>query len=130
MTEDHLTNTPLRCINCKGNHASSHKECNTCRIRLGLKPIPHKTEGTHKKNTTNHSQNQPPKLNHKRKEKGKGKDTESPNDRDPSTRDIRLSSTDITSLLANNPTRSEQHEHTVKLIHNQAKEKLIIKIPA
>ncbi len=69
-------------------------------------------------------------MNHKRKEKGKGKDTESPHDRDPSTGDIGLSSANITSLLANNPTRSEQCEHTVKLIHNQAKEKLTIKIPA
>ena len=28
-TEEHQTNTPLQCVNCKGNHASSHKECNT-----------------------------------------------------------------------------------------------------
>ncbi len=32
-------------------------------------------------------------------------------------------------LLANNPSQTEQHEHMAKLIHNQAKNKLIIKIP-
>src|SRR5258708_26918910 len=28
LTEDHPTDSPLRCINCKGNYASSHKQCN------------------------------------------------------------------------------------------------------
>src|SRR5258708_38712192 len=49
-TKDHLTDTPLWCINCKGNHNSLHKECNTHRIRLGLKPIPNKNADTSKEN--------------------------------------------------------------------------------
>ncbi len=69
-TEDHLTDANLRCINCKGNHASSHKECNTHHIRLGLKPIPHKAEGQHRKTPTNHNHNQPPKPNSRKKGKG------------------------------------------------------------
>src|SRR5258708_34817452 len=55
-----------------------------------------------------------PKTEPQEKEKCKGKDTESPHDRDLSTGDIRLSSANITLLLPNNPTRSEQHKHTEK----------------
>ncbi len=127
---DHPEDTPECCVNCKGNHASSHKECNTCHIRLRLKPIPHKSENTQKKNQLNHKKDLPTRPNQKRKEKGKGKENDCTCDNNPITENIGLSNADITSLLANNPTRSEQREHMAKLIHNQAKEKLTIKIPA
>src|SRR5260370_19869646 len=39
-TEDHPANEKPRCVNCKGDHPSDHKACNTRQIRLGLKPIP------------------------------------------------------------------------------------------
>ena len=121
---------PPQCINCKGSHASSHKECNTRQIRMGLKPIPAKSENTHKKNQNNQSQEQPQKMNHRRREKGKGKEIESTWDTAPPTENIGLSNADITSLLANNLSQVEQCKHTARLIHNQAKEKLTIKILA
>src|SRR5258708_26032414 len=129
-TDNHPTDAPLHCINCKGNHDSSHKECNTQRIRLGLKPIPHKNIDTNKKAQNNPDKNQPPRPNQRRKENEKGKERESLRERDPITKNIGLSNDDITALLANNPSQTKQHEHMAKLIHNQAKDKLTIKIPA
>ncbi len=67
--------------------------------------------------------------NQRRKEKEKGKERELPQERDPISENISLSDSNITSLPANNPSWTEQHEHTAKLIHNQAKDKLTIKIP-
>ena len=130
QTDEHPDDLPQWCVNCKGNHTSSHKECNTQCIRLGLKPIPHKNETAHKKNQPGTKKDQPPRTSQKRKEKGKGKESEHMCDNDPVTENIGLLSADITSLLTNNPTWSEQHEHTAKLIHNQAREKLTIKLPA
>ena len=58
-TDDHPPDLPTQCVNCKGNHDSWFKECNTCRIRLGLKPIPHKNMDTHKKSQNNSAKDQP-----------------------------------------------------------------------
>ena len=127
-TEDHLTDTPLWCVNCKGNHDSLHKECNTHRIRLGLKPIPNKNMDTNKRTQNNSSKDPHPGLNQRGKEKGKGKEREPPQERDLISENIGLSN-DNMSLLANNPSWIEQCKHTAKLIHNQAKDKLTIKIP-
>src|SRR5260370_29111096 len=38
-TEDHLMTEAVKCVNCKGDHLSDHKACNTRHICLGLKPI-------------------------------------------------------------------------------------------
>src|SRR6266436_5009596 len=97
---------------------------------MGLKPIPAKSENTHKKNQNNQSQEQPQKINHNRKEKGKRKEIEPTQDTALPTENIGLLNANITTLLANNPSQVEQHEHTARLIHNQAKEKLTIKILA
>src|SRR5260370_25474457 len=39
-TEDHPAAEGPRCVNCKWDHPSDHKACNTRHIQLGLKPIP------------------------------------------------------------------------------------------
>ena len=127
-TEEHPLDAPLWCVNYKGNHNSSYKECNTCRVRMGLKPVPHKNTDTPKKSQNNSDKDCSPGSNQRRKEKRK--DREIPQERDPITKNISLSNTDITTLLANNPSWIEQQEHTAKLIHNQAKDRLMIKILA
>src|SRR5258708_10901613 len=38
--DDHPSNEKLKCVNCKGEHPSDHKLCNTRQIQLGLKLIP------------------------------------------------------------------------------------------
>ncbi len=83
-------------------------------------------------NTNKKTQNkeQLPKLNQRRKEKGKEKERETPQDNNLLSKNLGLSNDDITMLLASNVSQMEQHKHTAKIIHNQAKEKLTIKIPA
>jgi len=71
---------------------------------LGLKPIPHKNEGSQKKNQPNSNKDQHPRPNQRRKEKGKGKERETTQERELVTDNISLSNTNITTLLANNPT--------------------------
>jgi len=74
-------------------------------------------------NTNKKTQNkeQLPKLNQRRKEKGKEKERETPQDNNLLSKNLGLSNDDITMLLASNVSQ---------MIHNQAKEKLTIKIPA
>ncbi len=94
---------------------------------MGLKPIPHQGTNTNKKTQ---NKEQLPKLNQRRKEKGKEKERETPQDNNPLSKNLGLSNDDITMLLASNMSQMEQHKHVAKIIHNQAKEKLMIKIPA
>ncbi len=42
-TDEHPAEEKPKCINCKGDHTSNNKECNTRRNSLGMKPIPVKT---------------------------------------------------------------------------------------
>src|SRR5258708_35295133 len=98
-----------------------------CRIRMGLKPIPHQGTNANKK-TQNKEQLLKP--NQRRKEKGKEKERETPQDNNLLSENLGLSNNEITMLLASNVSQTEQHEHIAKIIHNQAKEKLTNKIPA
>ncbi len=43
-TNTHPTNLPLRCINCRKEHASNYVNCNRRRRLLGLNPLPDTTE--------------------------------------------------------------------------------------
>ena len=64
-TKEHPSDTPLRCINCKGNHNSSHRECNTQRVRMGLKPVPCKNSDTPKKPQHNYNKDQQSRISQK-----------------------------------------------------------------
>src|SRR5260370_120852 len=91
---------------------------------MGLKPIPQKHASMHKKTQHKQRKEQTQKQTQKKKDKGKGSGKEMSRDKDATIVNIRLSNDDITTLLANNPTPSEQHENTTKIIHNQTLEKL------
>ncbi len=105
-TEEHPSDAPPQCVNCKGNHNSSYRECNTCRVRMGLKLVPHKNADTPKKPQNNSNKDHSPRSNQRSKEKGKNRET--PQERDPITENISLSNADITVLLANNPSQIKQ----------------------
>ena len=52
-TDKHPPDEKLKCVNCKGEHLSNHKACNTRWIRLGLKPIPTTSEKSQQRNIKN-----------------------------------------------------------------------------
>src|SRR5260221_14760905 len=97
---------------------------------MGLKPVPQKNSDPPKKSQNNYDKDQQSRPSQKQKEKEKGKERETTQERDPITKNIGLSNADITMLLAKNPSQIEQCKHTAKLIHNQVKDKLTIKILA
>src|SRR5260370_7301378 len=45
--EEHPPSKGPKCINCKQDHPTNHKACNTRHIQLGLKPIPNPHEKPH-----------------------------------------------------------------------------------
>jgi len=103
--EDHLQEEKHNCVNCKGEHLSNHKECNACRNRLGLKPIPSNKDKL---------QTNIPKHKHK------GKDKRMPNtldNRKESTPDVRLTNEEISNIMQADNLPQAIKENTVRFIH-------------
>jgi hypothetical protein len=68
-TNTHPTDLPLRCVNCRKDHASNYVNCNHRRRLLGLNPLPETLETTKKpgKNTGKKSNNKPKPNNSREK---------------------------------------------------------------
>ena len=108
-TEDHPPDDKLKCINCKGEHPSNHKACNTRRIRLGLKPIPTTQEKT--------QQNKP---------KIKGKGQENPLGKVATTEqiDVGLTGEEISNIMKVGDSHQARKEHTTKFIQSHTMNKM------
>ena len=111
-TEDHPQEEKPNCVNYKGEHLSNHKECNACRNRLGLKPIP---------SNKDKQQNTIPKH------KYKGKDKRTPNTQDnrkDSTPDIGLTNEEISNIMRADNSPQAIKENTARFIHTRAMKNL------
>ena len=83
----------------------THKECNACRNRLGLKPI-----------LSNKNKNKSQPGCHKSKQKGNDNTTGTQQD----NLDIRLTNEEISNIMRANDSTQAMKEHTAWSIHSQA----------
>ena len=106
-TDEHPASQEPKCVNCKGEHPSNYKACNTRHIRMGLKPIP-----------STHEKPQQPKS------KSKGKEHET----NPEEQlNIRLTDKEISNIMKAGSSPQTRKENTAKYIQSQAMDKLIKK---
>ena len=109
-TDDHPPNEKPKCINCKGEHPSNHKACNTRWIRLGLKPIPSSWE-------------KPQPI----RPKNKGKDQETTPEKLTSTEpklDVGLMGNEISNIIKVGESHQTHKENTAKFIQLHVMDKL------
>ena len=107
-TDAHPAEEKPNCVNCKGDHPSSHKECNARRNRMGLKPIP-----TDKTKPKTGAQNN--------KQKGKGRQPPSQTATPPETNlDIGLSNEELSNLMRVDASPTAMKENTARTIHSHA----------
>src|SRR5260370_15682642 len=103
-TDEHPASEEPKCVNCKGDHPSDYKACNTRCICLGLKPIPTAW------NKAQHS-----------KEKSKGKGHEIATGQSTAREEqlnIGLTDEDISNIMKSGNSPQARKENTAKFIQS------------
>ena len=107
-TDEHPPEIEPNCVNCKGSHPCTHKECNARRNRMGLKPIP-----------TNKNREKSTKSNHKLKNKD-NQAQHTPEENTNPNLDIGLTNDELSNIMRVDNSSRAMKENTARTIHTRA----------